>query len=48
MKKQYIYPEMQVVEINVPQLLAGSEIPGGGTTNQNLAPRFELDEEGLF
>lgn len=27
MKKEYIYPEMEVVEINAPQLLAGSPDP---------------------
>ncbi len=36
MKKEYIYPEMEVVEIKAPQLLAGSpEVPTDGDYDPN-------------
>lgn len=45
MKKTYINPEMEVIRMKSHyQLLAGSEIPGGGNTDQNLGREF-FDEE---
>ena len=45
MKKTYINPTLEVVEINTSaQLLAGStQIPGGGSTDQNLSREFDDD-----
>lgn len=50
MKKTYINPTLEVVNINTGvQLLAGSaQIPGGGSTDQNLARDFDFDDESLF
>ncbi len=45
MKKQYTIPQMQVISITKPQLLAGSQLPVGGTTNQQLAPGMDFDDE---
>ena len=43
MKKTYINPEIQVVMIATQQMLAASEIPGGGNTDQNLGHEDEFD-----
>ncbi len=43
-KKTYIAPEMEVISIKKPQLLAGSQqVPVGGTTDQQLAPGMDFD-----
>ena len=42
MKKTYINPTMEIVKIQTQQMLASS-IPGGGSTEQNLAHENELD-----
>lgn len=46
MKKTYINPEMEVIRMKSHyQLLAGSEIPGGGSTDQNLSRGWFDDYE---
>lgn len=44
MKKEYIYPEMEVVEIKAPQLLAGSpkNIPSDDEPDEYGAPEFNM------
>lgn len=44
MKKTYMIPAMEVIKIQTQQFLAQS-LPGGGSTNQNLAPELYWDEE---
>ncbi len=49
MKKEYINPELEVVEINAPQLLAGSPDTNGGDYNPGdpvLSPG--LDDTNMF
>lgn len=43
MKKKYMSPVMDIVELKKQTLLAGS-LPAGGSTDQNLAPEFYLEE----
>ncbi len=46
MKKTYIIPTTDEIVLKAcGQLLAGSEIPGGGETGQNLAPDLFFDED---
>ena len=46
MKKTYICPEMDVIELkNQQQLLAGSLLMGSGDVNPNTADAPEFDEE---
>ena len=47
MKKQYIEPNIEVVEIEVHQLLAGSKPDLGGEYGggEILAPEFNIDED---
>ncbi len=44
MKKEYIYPEMEVVEIKAPQLLAGSPDPNPSNDEPDEygAPEFNM------
>ncbi len=45
-KKQYTIPQIQVISITKPQLLAGSQqLPVGGTTGQQMAPGMDFDDE---
>ena len=42
MKKIYMSPAMDVIEMKKQTLLAGS-LPSGGSTDQNLAPELDSD-----
>ena len=48
MKKTYIIPEMETIDLKInQQLLAGSNPPVGGSTSNPsdlLAPSFDFDE----
>ena len=48
MKKTYIIPELETMDLKInQQLLAGSNPPVGGSTNNKddlLAPEFDFDE----
>ena len=37
MKKTYTKPATDVIKVDAAHLMAGSEIPSGGETNQNLS-----------
>ena len=48
MKKTYISPVMDVIEIEKQTLLAGSDLGNNGSTDAtsgNLAPEFFFDDE---
>ena len=45
MKKIYMSPAMDVIEMKKQTLLAGS-LPSGGSTDQNLAPEYVGPEFG--
>ena len=43
MKKIYMSPMMDIIELNNQQMLLAGSLPGGGSTDQNLAPEFDLE-----
>ena len=45
MKKEYINPEMLVVEVETMGMLALSKIDEGATSNEMLSPSYGYDEE---
>ena len=44
MKKEYINPTMDIVKIEAPQMLAGSDIPVGGNYNGGTIESREFDD----
>ena len=45
MKKKYINPDMEIVKLQAVQLLAGSDLDTGGSTEQNLGRESFLDDD---
>lgn len=50
MRRQYVKPDMEVLKISMPELLAGSNLTldiGDGTldASESLAPELEIDAE---
>ena len=48
MKKTYINPKMEIVEIQVQQLLAGSTVPTGSTPTDPASSDAPSYEDGGF